>query len=173
MKKKIFLSLLFAIFSFCAFAQTQDPAVGYWKSVDEKSGKVTGVWETEIKSDGMLYGFLLWIPDESPATKAVKCTQVKKYTEFMYSDPASRTVLNTEWIYKLKKDAAGEWSRGYIIDPSDGKHYNCSVKVSGGTLVMRGSLDKKGVLGRSQTWQAISKDEVDAMVAEAKAKYGL
>lgn len=173
MKKKIFICGVFAIFSFCAFSQAEDPAVGFWKSIDDKSGTVTGVWQMEVKSDGMLYGSVLWIPDRNPATKAERCTKVKKYTDFMYSNPASLTVLNTPWLYKLKKIASGEWVNGYIIDPTDGNHYNCNVKVSGGALVMRGSLDKKGVLGRSQTWQSISKSEVDAMVAEAKAKYGL
>ncbi|MBO5818668.1 MAG: DUF2147 domain-containing protein [Bacteroidales bacterium] len=50
------------------------------------------------------------------------------------------------------KAANGEYSGGSIYDPGNGKTYNCSMKVEGNTLKVRGSLDKKGLLGRTMDW---------------------
>ena len=38
---------------------------------------------------------------------------------------------------------------------------------------MRGSLDNRGWLGRSQVWEPISKADADKLVAEANAKFGI
>ena len=38
---------------------------------------------------------------------------------------------------------------------------------------MRGSLDKRGWLGRSQTWESISQAEVEKLIAEANATYDI
>ena len=51
------------------------------------------------------------------------------------------------------------------------KKYLSSYKD--GKLVMRGSLDKRGWLGRSQTWESISQVEVEKLIAEANATYGI
>ena len=108
------------------FAQNanNDPAEGYWKSIDEKTGEITGVWKIYINTDKLLYGELVWIPNKDPRTLAEVCTQVSKYDEIPFSgNPAERTVLNTPWLYKLQFKSAGEWKQGHIIDPSDGNHY--------------------------------------------------
>ena len=39
-----------------------------------------------------------------------------------------------------------------IYDPGNGKTYNCSMKVEGDVLKVRGSLDKRGLLGRTMDW---------------------
>lgn len=49
----------------------------------------------------------------------------------------------------------------------------CGVTYKDGKLVMRGSLDKRGWLGRSQTWESISQAEVEKLIAEANATYGI
>ena len=43
---------------------------------------------------------------------------------------------------------------GTVYDPDNGKTYYASVKydAKNNTLILRGSLDKKGIFGRSQTW---------------------
>lgn len=35
---------------------------------------------------------------------------------------------------------------------NNGKTYNCSMKVEGDILHVRGSLDKKGLIGRTMDW---------------------
>jgi uncharacterized protein (DUF2147 family) len=51
----------------------------------------------------------------------------------------------------LKKNG-GEYTGGSIYDPGNDKTYNCSMKVEGDVLKVRGSLDKKGLLGRTMDW---------------------
>jgi uncharacterized protein (DUF2147 family) len=46
----------------------------------------------------------------------------------------------------------GELRGGKVLDPDNGKFYYAKVYLKDGKLVLRGSLDKAGLLGRSQTW---------------------
>ena len=46
----------------------------------------------------------------------------------------------------------GEYSGGVIYDPGNGKTYYCSMEVDGDILKVRGSLDKRGLLGRTMDW---------------------
>ena len=50
------------------------------------------------------------------------------------------------------KDLGEEYGQGQIYDPGNGKTYHCSMKVQGDVLKVRGSLDKKGLLGRTMDW---------------------
>ena len=58
------------------------------------------------------------------------------------------TVLNN----MVEKD--GTLTGGTIIDPANGKVYKCNVSLDANTgkLKVRGSLDKRGVIGRTQHW---------------------
>ena len=49
----------------------------------------------------------------------------------------------------------GNAYNGSIYDPGNGKTYNCSMKVEGDVLHVRGSLDKKGLLGRTMDWHRV------------------
>ena len=63
----------------------------------------------------------------------------------------SRQLLGLNMLSGLKKDG-GEYTGGNIYDPGNGKTYNCSMKVEGDVLKVRGSLDKRGLLGRTMDW---------------------
>lgn len=45
-----------------------------------------------------------------------------------------------------------EYTGGIIYDPANGKTYYCSMKVENNILKVRGSLDKRGFLGRTMDW---------------------
>ena len=51
--------------------------------------------------------------------------------------------------YDAKKN---QLTGGKVLDPESGKFYYGKVYPQNGKLVLRGSLDKFGVLGRNQTW---------------------
>lgn len=63
----------------------------------------------------------------------------------------SRKVLGLNMLSGLKK-SGNEYKGGTIYDPGNGKTYNCSMKIENGVLKVRGSLDKKGLLGRTMDW---------------------
>ena len=111
-KKFLFLVLIVSLVAGVAFAQdySKDPAVGYWKSVDDKTGDVTGVWNVYVGADSKLYGELVWIPDDDPRTLATLCTKVDKYDDIPFTgNPAEKKVLNTPWLYKLEYVSEGGW----------------------------------------------------------------
>ena len=90
-RHNLFLCCLLVVFTLTTgmvFAQNadKDPAEGYWKSIDEKTGEITGVWKIYINTDKLLYGELVWIPNKDPRTLAEVCTQVSKYDEIPFFD---------------------------------------------------------------------------------------
>ena len=50
------------------------------------------------------------------------------------------------------KKTGDQYTQGSIYDPGNGKTYNCSMKVEGDVLKVRGSLDKKGRIGLTMDW---------------------
>ena len=120
-----------------AFAQD---VVGKWKLED-------GTAIVEVYQQGDVYnGKIVWLqkPTEADGSPAV---------DDKNPDPKLRTrqVLGLNMLSNLKK-GNGEYSGGSIYDPGNGKTYNCSMKVEGDVLKVRGSLDKRGLIGRTMDW---------------------
>ena len=120
-----------------AFAQD---VVGKWKLED-------GTAIVEVYKSGDVYnGKIVWLknPTEADGTPAV---------DDLNPDPQlrKRQVLGLNMLSGLKQNG-GEYTGGKIYDPGNGKTYNCSMKVEGDILKVRGSLDKKGLIGRTMDW---------------------
>ena len=120
-----------------AFAQD---VVGKWKLED-------GTAIVEVYKSGDAYnGKIVWLlhPTEDDGTPAVDNNN---------PDPKlrSRQLIGLNMLSGLKKTGT-EYSGGSIYDPGNGKTYNCSIKVEGNVLKVRGSLDKRGLLGRTMDW---------------------
>ena len=136
--KKIFISMILMLAPLAA-AFAQD-VVGKWKLED-------GTAIVEVYQQGDVYnGKIVWLqkPTEADGSPAV---------DDKNPDPKLRTrqVLGLNMLSKLKK-GNGEYSGGSIYDPGNGKTYNCSMKVEGDVLKVRGSLDKRGLIGRTMDW---------------------
>lgn len=161
---KKFLCVLAVLFVCASAVFAADPAEGYWISWDEKTDKATGGWHIYTKSDGLLYGEMLSAADNKPDTKATGCKGKKPYKNFpIAGNPEDMNLMGTPWIYGLKKDEAGKWSGGNIVDPGDGNLYKCKIvyhAVKGSTpawLEMRGEIGMG--IGRSQHWRTATKEE--------------
>ena len=120
-----------------AFAQD---VVGKWKLED-------GTAIVEVYKSGDVYnGKIVWLknPTEADGSPAI---------DNLNPDPQLRTrqVLGLNMLNGLKKNG-NEYTGGTIYDPGNGKTYNCSMKVEGDVLKVRGSLDKRGLLGRTMDW---------------------
>ena len=136
--KKILSSLILASMTFaCAYAQD---VIGKWK-LDDGSAIV------EVYKSGDAYnGKIVWLEEPNdPSGKPASDTN--------NPDKAlrSRKLIGLNMLSGLKKNG-GEYTGGSIYDPGNGKTYNCSMKVDGDVLHVRGSLDKKGLLGRTMDW---------------------
>ena len=136
--KKIFTSMILMLAPLAA-AFAQD-VVGKWKLED-------GTAIVEVYQQGDVFnGKIVWLqkPTEADGTPAV---------DDLNPDPKLRTrqVLGLNMLNNLKK-SGNEYTGGSIYDPGNGKTYNCSMKVEGDILKVRGSLDKRGLLGRTMDW---------------------
>lgn len=136
--KKIFTSMILMLAPLAA-AFAQD-VVGKWKLED-------GTAIVEVYQQGDVFnGKIVWLqkPTEADGTPAV---------DDLNPDPKLRTrqVLGLNMLNNLKKNG-NEYTGGSIYDPGNGKTYNCSMKVEGDILKVRGSLDKRGLIGRTMDW---------------------
>ena len=137
MKKLIFSMIFMLVPLAAAFAQD---VVGKWKLED-------GTAIVEVYKNGDVYnGKIVWLekPTEADGSPAVDDNNPDKALR-------SRKLIGLNMLSGLKKNG-GEYTGGTIYDPGNGKTYNCSMKVEGDVLKVRGSLDKKGLLGRTMDW---------------------
>jgi uncharacterized protein (DUF2147 family) len=141
-----------------------DPAEGFWLSVDDKTSQVTGGWQIYVENN-RLYGKLLSSAAAPEGSLAIFCKD--SYPDFPLPGRVSQMlVLGTPWIYGLQQDKTGEWSKGTVIDPNDGKSYRCKIifhpagerRFTADTLEMRGEIGLG--IGRSQYWRRASEAEV-------------
>jgi uncharacterized protein (DUF2147 family) len=136
--KKYFISLMFVLAPLCA--TLAQGVVGKWKLED-------GSAIVEVYQQGDVYnGKIVWLanPTEADGSPAV---------DDKNPDPKLRTrqIIGLNMLSGLKK-SGDEYAGGTIYDPGNGKTYNCSMQVEGNTLKVRGSLDKRGLLGRTMNW---------------------
>ena len=136
--KKILLSVAFMAMSLCAVS-AQD-VIGKWKLED-------GTAIVEVYQQGDVFnGKIVWLqnPTEADGSPAKDDKNPDKALR-------TRQVLGLNMLHGLKKDGA-KYSGGKIYDPGNGKTYNCSMQVEGDVLKVRGSLDAKGLIGRTMDW---------------------
>ncbi|MCR5188489.1 MAG: DUF2147 domain-containing protein [Treponema sp.] len=103
-----------------------DPAVGLWKSIDDKSGKVTAIWRI-YEEGGKLFGTIAATTDKPQDVIADACK--KSYKNFPIAGEVNKMkTVGTPWIFNMEKVEEGSWKNGNIIDPSNGKMYGCVIK---------------------------------------------
>ena len=137
MKKIIFSMIIMLAPLAAAFAQD---VVGKWKLED-------GSAIVEVYQEGDVFnGKIVWLekPTEDDGSPAVDDNNPDKALR-------TRQIMGLNMLSGLKK-SGNEYSGGSIYDPGNGKTYNCSMKVEGDVLKVRGSLDKKGLIGRTMDW---------------------
>ena len=119
------------------FAQN---VVGKWKLED-------GSAIVEVYQEGDVFnGKIVWLKNPTEADGSPAVDNNNPDTKLR-----SRQLIGLNMLSGLKKNGS-ESSGGSIYDPGNGKTYNCSMKVEGDVLKVRGSLDKRGLLGRTMDW---------------------
>ncbi|MDR0411920.1 MAG: DUF2147 domain-containing protein [Treponema sp.] len=163
--RKLLFVLCMVFLAGTAFAA--DPVAGFWLSVDEKTHKTTAGWEI-YQTNGILFGKMLSVADFPPTSKAILCKS--SYEGFpIRGDVREMPLAGTPWIFGLKRDGEGAWSRGSIINPEDGKIYKCKItfrkadgkKYKTDTLEMRGEIGLG--IGRSQFWSRCTKEAASSV----------
>lgn len=133
MKKVLFTTMLLLI-ALISNAQV-DKILGEWRTVDDKTGETKGVvLFYQDETNGLYYG------------KMTHCYD--KGVEIF--DPQFVGLV----IIKDMKDEKGVLKGGTCYDPESKNTYygKITYNAKDNTITLRGSIDKAGWLGRSQTW---------------------
>lgn len=143
--KKTFIITLFAfVGTICCNAQI-DKIVGDWITVDDNTGQDMSVVHIYKAKDGKYYGKItqLLVPGHENEL-CVECKGADK-------DKPIKGMI----IIRGMEEKNGELVNGTILDPDNGKTYYAKISYDKdkNQLKLRGSLDKAGVLGRSQYWK--------------------
>ncbi len=123
---KKFATVVAALFVAAGLAFAADPAEGIWKSIDDQTGEVTAIWKI-YEQNGTLYGTIAAVVDNPQDVVASACKESYKNFPVQGSVNKMHTV-GTPWIFGMKKDSEGNWSKGNIVNPGDGKMYGCVIK---------------------------------------------
>ena len=136
----ITFSLLITIF-FSVNAQGSKIA-GKWKTIDDKDGTAKSIVFIFKATNGKYYGKIDKMFKDSEKL-CVECEGANK----------NQPVLGMMIINDLT-EKENKLTGGTILDPKNGKIYKCNLSLESGgdKLIVRGSLDKNGWIGRSQTW---------------------
>lgn len=140
--KKVALSLILTIvINLVAYGQI-DQILGKWKTIDDNDGTTKSIVYIFKATNGKYYGKVEHLFKE-PEKKCTECDGINKNKPIL-----SMMVIN-EMIEKK-----GSLTGGTILDPNNGKVYKCNISLDAntGNLNVRGSLDKGGLIGRTQTW---------------------
>jgi len=118
---------------------SQSP-VGIWKNLDDEDGKEKSHIEI-YELNGMLRGKVVKLLPSATITKCNACTGANK----------GKTLVGMDILWGLKK-AGKNWDEGQIMDPKNGKIYDCKVELKGtDKLNVRGYMGVS-MFGRTQTW---------------------
>jgi uncharacterized protein (DUF2147 family) len=135
--KALMIGLLFMVStSYAASPQ------GYWKTIDDVTGKVKSI--IKIEGTDELSGTVVKL---FPGALTV-CTACK-------GNLKNKPILGMTVMSGLEQNPEdkNEWIDGTIMDPKNGETYNCKLSVSpdGNRLNVRGYFGVS-VFGRTQTW---------------------
>lgn len=126
--KRIFTSIVILLFGLTALS-AQNQFTGKWTTIDDKTGEAAGLVEIYKADDGLYYGKLVDTFGEDKSAVGTMIVRGMKYED-------------------------GKLTGGKVYDPDSDKTYYCTIKYDAKKkeLNLRGSLDKRGLLGRTQTW---------------------
>ena len=139
MKRTLFFAVTL-LFTVTLFAQ--NPLLGDWITVDDATGEQKSIVRIYQADNGKYYGTIIQLLEENGETAV--CTEC---TGEDHNKPIVGLTISRDM--QLKDD---ELRGGKVLDPDNGKFYYAKVYLKDGKLILRGSLDKAGLLGRSQTW---------------------
>ena len=142
MKKTVFLIFsLVMLLSISSFAQV-GRITGKWYTIDEDGNKksLVNIYKTPA---GTYEGVIEKLLTGDTNRKCVNCTGERK------DQRIAGMIVVTGMIGSDLKLSGGK-----ILDPANGKVYNCTMSFDSktGKLKVRGSLDKSGLIGRNQSW---------------------
>lgn len=143
MKRIIFVIALAGITT-TLFAQKE--FLGNWTTISDKTGEKESIVRIFKATNGLYYGKIEQLLQPEYADKNVVCDKCKGADK---GKPVEGLIIIRDMKYENGKLVGGN-----VLDPDSGNIYYGSITydASTGKLTLRGSIDKRGILGRSQVW---------------------
>ena len=141
MRNRILLALL-VLLSITNMNAQVSAILGDWKTVDDKTGERRSIVTIYKGSDGLYYGKI---------SKMLMYQELELKCEACKDEDHNAPIEGLVIIRGMKAED-GKLVGGKVLDPESGKFYYGKIYLKDGKLVLRGSLDKRGFLGRNQTW---------------------
>lgn len=140
----LFFSAYLLIVSLSVSAQAIDPALGVWKTIDEKTNQPSSLIRLEERNGGLIGTVIELIPTPGE-TLITHCRLCK-------SERKDKPIVGMVIMNGLKKEKTGHWSGGEILDPEEGDIYKVKIATEDGkTLRVRGYIGIS-LIGRTQVW---------------------
>jgi uncharacterized protein (DUF2147 family) len=140
----LFFSAYLLIVSLSVSAQAIDPALGVWKTIDEKTNQPSSLIRLEERN-GELIGTVIELIPTPGETLITHCRLCK-------SERKDKPIVGMVIMNGLKKEKTGHWSGGEILDPEEGDIYKVKIATEDGkTLRVRGYIGIS-LIGRTQVW---------------------
>ncbi len=145
MRSTLVVCLFFSAVLSSAQTSSRSAPVGRWRTVDDATNKVKSVvviWEENGKLSGRIEKLIEPDP-QYPDPRCVRCD----------GDMKDMPVIGLRILWDLRKDGE-QWSGGKVLDPYNGKTYNCFIAMEDGgkKLRVRGFIGFS-LLGRTQYWR--------------------
>ncbi len=145
--KAIILGIFSLILFMSAPPAEQKPITGDWQTIDDETGKPKSNVHIFIK-DGKLYGNITKLyrtPQQDQDPICDKCTDYRK----------NKKIIGMQIISGLVKDGNEWYADNGILDPNNGKVYDCKMwldPANNDRLQVRGYI---AFVYRTQTWKRI------------------
>ena len=151
MKQMKYLSVVIFLLSFftSCFASPINSPEGYWKTIDDVTGKPKSIVKIFKGSNNLLMGQVIKIYPSPGKDEHEVCVNCK-------GDKKNQPIVGMVILSGLEAAEQHQWQNGQILDPQNGKTYSCAVQIKNGgnKLKVRGYIGLP-LLGRSQTWQRV------------------
>jgi uncharacterized protein (DUF2147 family) len=148
-KHSVLISRASLLLVLCLFASglfSQNKFVGVWKTIDDETQKPKSLVEI-YEEGGKLHGKIIKLFREPSEEQDPVCDNCDE------DDPRyMEKVIGMVILQNLKKDSDTEWENGKILDPKNGKVYDCDISLEeADKLKVRGYIGFS-LLGRTQYW---------------------
>lgn len=121
-------------------AAEENDVVGIWQTIDDETNKVRSLVELTI-NDGKLFGKIIKLFPQSGESNDPICDKCKGAKK-------DQPILGLQIVEGLKFNK-NQWKNGEILDPNNGKTYDCKIWLEDGKLQVRGYI---GFFFRTQEW---------------------
>jgi uncharacterized protein (DUF2147 family) len=127
---------------------TIDSPVGYWKTIDDITGKPKSIVKVWRNPDQMLMAKVIKIFPSNNSNQNKLCTACE-------GDKHNQPIVGMVIMSGLKS-TENQWANGHILDPENGKTYKCSARLTehGKKMNVHGYVGLP-LFGRSQTWERV------------------